>query len=96
MAIWKCAYGGYHSGLSCQEKNYSEWLNEESRPESTVSVRVDVQMVRIPDRNELLAVLSDRYSQQFFDEDIDAILETLAVLTPEGTSHVEWKILHNR
>lgn len=83
MAIWKCAWGGYHSDRSCNEKYMS-----------STKGKTDVQMVRVPDRNELLAALSRRYAQQFFDEDVDAVLETLVHLTPDGKDTAAWKTLH--
>ena len=86
MPIWRCASGGYHSGKDCYEE-FGQYLKNTDQ-------KHDVQLVRLPERNELLAALGERYTQQFFDEDVDAILETLIALTPEGTDRKAWKELH--
>lgn len=80
--------GGYHSGKNCYDE-FGHLLKH-------VDAKSDVQMVRLVDRNELLAALGTRYSQQFFDEDVDAILETLVALTPDGTDKNAWTKLHRR
>ena len=88
MPIWKCAAGGYHSGKDCYEE-FGQLLKH-------VEHTHDVQLVRVVPRDELMAALSKRYSQQFFDEDVDAILETLLHLTPEGTDKKAWEKLHGK
>lgn len=84
--IWKCVGGGTHEGQDCYEE-FGKLLKH-TKPAH------DVPLVRLPERNELLASLSARYpSTQFFDEDIDAILETLVHLTPTGEG---WSKLFRR
>ena len=85
MTIWRCASGGYHSGKDCYEE-FRKLLKHSG-------AKRDLQLVRLVERKELLAELSTRYpSVQFFEADIDAILETLVHLTPDDKK--SWEKLH--
>lgn len=88
MPIWKCAMGGYHSGKDCYEE-FGKLMKHTDQQR-------DVQLVRIPDRDELVKILRENFAQQFMDEDIDAVLWAMVELTPDGKDKKSWDKIHRR
>lgn len=91
MSIWKCAMGGYHSGMSCQEE-FKSW---NARFTTAVGNNLsDIQLVRLPTRHEVYAELSQESG--LTPDMVDKVLSVLVELTPDGKDKAAWNTLHGR
>lgn len=83
MAIWRCAFGGYHEGRDCYE--------EFGRLMRHTKAKKDVQLVRLAPAEEIQALLV-ALGWEVTESQIRRVLGAMVTLTP--TTKNDWDKLH--